>query len=82
MDQVDLVVHDFRGPIALLWAVRNPEKVGQVADLNTGLSQECTWKDRFILRMFRIPGIVRLASATQYWMASVLKTMVFDKAKR
>lgn len=33
--KVDLVVHDWGGPIGLLWATRNIDKVGKIVILNT-----------------------------------------------
>ena len=80
LEKADLVVHDLGGPVALLWAVRNPERVGRIVILNTILTPEYTRKDELTHAFLRIPGAVRLASLTEYWMArETLKKMVYDK---
>jgi haloalkane dehalogenase len=62
--QLDLVVHDLGGPIGLLWAVRNPEKIRRLVILNTVIYPEVSiWVKLFFLAA-RLPGIKR-------WMVSL-----------
>ncbi len=52
-----LVVHDFGGPIGLLWAVRNPEKLERLAILNTFLHPKLPFSMGLLFFASKIPGV-------------------------
>jgi len=43
ISRVHLVLHDFGGPIALVWAARNPDRVASVTLFNTGILTGYDW---------------------------------------
>lgn len=43
ISRVHLVLHDFGGPIALVWAAQNPERVASVTLFNTGILTGYDW---------------------------------------
>ncbi len=52
-----LVVHDFGGPIGLLWAIRNPEKVERLAILDTIIHPDLPILMRSLFFALKIPYV-------------------------
>ncbi|HEY9207289.1 MAG TPA: alpha/beta fold hydrolase [Candidatus Methanoperedens sp.] len=73
-----LAVHDFGGPIGLLWAVRNPEKVERLAILNTFLHPELPFLMDLLFLVSKIPGLGKLF-ATPSGVAATIKLGVSNK---
>jgi cis-3-alkyl-4-acyloxetan-2-one decarboxylase len=70
---VDLVVHDWGGPIGLGWAVRHPERVGRVLVLNTAAfplppGEPLPW----LLRLARSPVGTALSRMGAFSLATLL----------
>lgn len=65
IERVHLVLHDLGGPWGLEWATRNPDSVGSVTLLNTGVFIGYRW--HILARIWRTPvlGEVFLATATR-----------------
>jgi len=64
-EPLNLVVHDFGGPIGLAWAVQHPEKVRRLAMINTVFSSKYRW--HFWARIWRTPVLGELSLATMTW---------------
>jgi pimeloyl-ACP methyl ester carboxylesterase len=60
---VDLVCHDFGGPTALAWAVRNPDRVRRLVIMATCFHREWQWHK--LGRLYRKPVLGKLAAAMQ-----------------
>ena len=73
-----LVVHDFGGPIGLLWAVRNPEKLERLAILNTFLHPKLPFLMNLLFLATKIPGIGKWF-ATPWGIAMTIKLGVSNK---
>lgn len=58
-----LVVHDLGGPVGLLWAVRNPERIKRLAILNTFLHPELPFLMNVLFLLSKIPGIGKLIAS-------------------
>lgn len=54
-----LVLHDFGGPIALVWAARNPDRVASVTMFNTGILTGYEWHT--MARVWQTPLLGELA---------------------
>ena len=65
IDAVHLVAHDFGGPFALTWAAANPDKVGSVTLINTGVLLDYKWHR--LARVWRTPvaGELFMRTATR-----------------
>jgi pimeloyl-ACP methyl ester carboxylesterase len=61
IQQTALVVHDLGGPVGLLWAVRNPERVERLVVLDTIVYPRRLWLLRGLLGLLRLPGLGGLA---------------------
>lgn len=57
---VNLVGHDFGGPYALSWAVKNPDRVGRICLMNTLYHSTMRW--HFWARVWRTPVLGELAN--------------------
>ncbi|MFM9077689.1 MAG: alpha/beta fold hydrolase, partial [Solirubrobacterales bacterium] len=57
--RVHLVLHDFGGPIALVWAARNPDRVASVTMFNTGILTGYGWHT--MARVWQTPLLGELA---------------------
>ena len=64
-EPLNLVVHDFGGPIGLSWAVENPERVRRLVAINTIYSSDYRWH-RWA-RIWRTPRLGELSLATINW---------------
>lgn len=60
---IDLVCHDFGGPTALAWAVRNPERVRRLVVMATCFHREWRWHK--LGRLYRKPVLGTFAAAMQ-----------------
>ncbi len=79
IEQTGLVVHDLGGPVGMMWAVKNPEKVSRLALLNTLVYPEMSWAVKVFLMMTFLPGIKRwLVSAAG--LATAMRFGVVNKA--
>ena len=78
LDKTALVVHDFGGPIGLLWAVRNPEKLERLAILNTFLHPKLPFFMDLLVLASRIPGVGKWF-ATPSGIAATIKLGVSNK---
>jgi pimeloyl-ACP methyl ester carboxylesterase len=57
IEKVNLVVHDLGGPVGLMWAVRNPDKVSSLVLLNTLVYPEMSWAVKLFMLMTFLPGV-------------------------
>ena len=53
VERAHLVLHDFGGPWALEWAIRNPEKLASAVLINTGALVDYNW--HYLARIWRTP---------------------------
>lgn len=60
---VDLVCHDFGGPTALAWAVKNPERVRRLVVMATCFHRE--WRWHRLGRLYRTPILGKVAASMQ-----------------
>ena len=65
IERVHLVIHDFGGPIGLVWAMANPDALVSITLIDTGLMPGYRWHS--IARVWRTPvaGEVLQATATR-----------------
>lgn len=63
LNKTALAVHDFGGPIGLLWAVRNPEKLERLAILNTFLHPKLPFFMNLLFLASKIPGVCKWFAA-------------------
>jgi pimeloyl-ACP methyl ester carboxylesterase len=59
ISRVHLVLHDFGGPIALVWGARNPERVASVTLFNTGILTGYDWHT--MARVWQTPVLGELS---------------------
>jgi len=59
IEQVSLLCHDLGGPITLLWAVRNPERLDRLVIMDTMPYPDLPLMIRLMLSAARLPGIGR-----------------------
>ncbi|NJD51445.1 MAG: alpha/beta fold hydrolase [Candidatus Methanoperedens sp.] len=78
LNKTALVVHDFGGPIGMLWAVRNPEKLERLAILNTFLHPRLPFFMALLFLATRIPGVDKLF-ATPWGVATTIKLGISNK---
>lgn len=64
-EPINLVVHDFGGPIGLSWAVKNPARVRRLVAINTIYSSRYRWH-RWA-RIWRTPLLGELSLANMNW---------------
>ena len=64
-EPLNLVVHDFGGPIGLSWAVENPGRVRRLAILNSIYASSYSWH-RWA-RVWRTPVLGELSMAAMNW---------------
>ncbi|MEQ8176314.1 MAG: alpha/beta fold hydrolase [Syntrophomonadaceae bacterium] len=57
LEKISLVVHDLGGPIGLLWAIRNPDRVEKIAILNTLARPHFSLSMNLLLWAARVPGL-------------------------
>jgi len=57
IERTALGVHDLGGPVGLLWATRNPERVDRLAILDTVFSADSGLLMRAFVGLMRLPGI-------------------------
>jgi pimeloyl-ACP methyl ester carboxylesterase len=62
IERVHLVLHDFGGPIGLVWAAMHPDAVASVTLINTGLLPGYHWHS--LARIWRTPVLGELFQAT------------------
>ncbi len=55
--RTSLVVHDFGGPVGLLWAVRHPDRLERLVILDTLLFTRKLHTMRALLALLRLPGL-------------------------
>lgn len=60
IERVTLMCHDLGGPIALLWAVRAPERLARLVVMDTMPYPELPLMIRLMLPAARLPGVGRL----------------------
>ena len=61
VERTDLVLHDFGGPIGLLWAAAHPEALASVTLINTGVLPGYRWHR--LARVWRTPVLGELFQA-------------------
>ena len=61
VERVHLVLHDFGGPIGLVWAGSNPDALASVTLIDTGLLPGYRWHR--LARIWRTPGLGELFQA-------------------
>jgi haloalkane dehalogenase len=59
VERASLVCHDLGGPIALLWALRNPERLARLVITDTMPYQDLPLMIRLMLPVARLPGLGR-----------------------
>ncbi|HEX2393616.1 MAG TPA: alpha/beta hydrolase [Solirubrobacterales bacterium] len=62
VERAHLVLHDFGGPIGLVWAAMNPAALASVTLIDTGILPGYRWHR--LARVWRTPGIGELFQAT------------------
>ena len=62
IEQVHLVLHDFGGPIGLVWAMGHPQAIASVTLIDTGLLPGYRWHR--LARIWRTPVLGELFQAT------------------
>jgi pimeloyl-ACP methyl ester carboxylesterase len=62
IETVHLVMHDFGGPWALLWAVQHPDALASATLINTGVLLDYRWHR--LARIWRTPGLGEVFMAT------------------
>ncbi|HEY6730563.1 MAG TPA: alpha/beta hydrolase [Solirubrobacterales bacterium] len=62
VERVHLVIHDFGGPIGLVWAMMNPEALASITLIDTGLMPGYRW--HILARIWRTPVAGELLQAT------------------
>jgi len=62
VDDVGLVVHDLGGPVGLHWAVTHPERVRELAILNTVAFPEMSWAVKAFVVAATLPGVRQLVT--------------------
>ena len=62
IERVHLVLHDFGGPIGLVWAMMHPDAVASVTLIDTGLLPGYRWHK--LARIWRTPVVGELFQAT------------------
>lgn len=62
VERVHLVIHDFGGPIGLVWAMMHPEALASITLVDTGLMPGYRW--HYLARIWRTPVAGELLQAT------------------
>lgn len=62
VERVHLVIHDFGGPIGLVWAMMNPEALASITLIDTGLMPGYRWHS--LARIWRTPVAGEVLQAT------------------
>jgi pimeloyl-ACP methyl ester carboxylesterase len=62
VERVHLVVHDFGGPIGLIWAAMNPDALASATLIDTGILPGYRW--HLLARVWRTPGLGEAFQAT------------------
>ncbi|HET9153030.1 MAG TPA: alpha/beta hydrolase [Solirubrobacterales bacterium] len=62
IERADLVLHDFGGPIGLVWAAMNPDALAGIALIDTGILPGYRWHK--LARIWRTPVLGELFQAT------------------
>ncbi|MDW3646930.1 MAG: alpha/beta fold hydrolase [Bacteroidia bacterium] len=62
IDKISLTVHDLGGPIGMLWAVRNQERLQKLVLLNTLVFPEMSW-------MVKLFGLATVMPLVNTWLA-------------
>lgn len=57
LERISLVLHDLGGPVGLLWAVRNPDRVEKIVILNTIVYPDISLSMKLLLLSTHIPGL-------------------------
>ncbi|MGI8946238.1 MAG: alpha/beta fold hydrolase [Thermoleophilaceae bacterium] len=72
LDRVHLVLHDFGGPIGLMWAAANPGAVASVTLIDTGVLPGYRW--HLLARIWRTPVLGELfqAASTRFGFRAVI----------
>jgi len=79
IDKVGLAVHDLGGPVALYWAVKNPERVTELAVLNTlAYPGKPTWAVAAFVAAASMP-VVRDLLTSDWGIRSSIKVGMQDK---
>jgi pimeloyl-ACP methyl ester carboxylesterase len=62
VERAHLVLHDFGGPIGLVWAAMNPDALASITLIDTGILPGYRWHR--LARIWRTPGLGELFQAT------------------
>lgn len=80
VQKTGLVVHDLGGPIGLHWATKNPDRVTDLAVLNTLVFPETSWAVKLFVVATFLPG-VRGYLSSPAGVRAAIKLGVRDKSK-
>ena len=75
--EVELVAHDPGGPVGMLWAINNPNRVRKLVILNSLASAELNFRDRFNVDLMGLPGSDNIF-ATRSMLKYILKSHVYN----
>ena len=80
VQKTGLVVHDLGGPIGLHWATKNPDRVTDLAVLNTLVFPETSWAVKLFVVATFLPGVREYLSSPA-GVRAAMKLGVRDKSK-
>ena len=78
VNKTAMVVHDEGGPIGLLWATKNPQRLEQLAILNTFVYPKPSLLLRLILLALKTPGVNSFL-VSPYGIATIIKIGTVNK---
>lgn len=78
LEKVSLVVHDLGGPVGLLWAVNNPDRIEKIVILNTIIHPHFSLAMKLLLLSVHIPGLANWISSPS-GIAYTMKWGVYNK---
>lgn len=78
LKKISLVVHDLGGPVGLLWAIKNPDRVDKIVILNTVVYPQFSLAMKLLLLAARIPGLGNWISSPS-GIAYTMKWGVYNK---
>lgn len=80
VEKIGLAVHDLGGPVGLYWATRHPERVIDLAVLNTLVFPEFSWAVKAFMLALRTP-IVRRYLTSAAGLRAAMRLGVHDKRR-
>ncbi len=80
IERCGLTVHDLGGPVGLYWAAKNPQRITELAILNTLVFPELSWAVKLFVASTFVPGLNRFLTG-QYALKEAMKFGVQDKAR-